>query len=91
MTGTGLVRLALLLWVLDMVSSVAVVISSHECRQLYADLAKLQQADNRLRVEWGQYLLEQSSWASLGRIEQLAEEKLGMYVPEIDKIIMVKP
>jgi len=91
MAGRALVRIVVVVWLLDLVSTVAVVIASHRCRQLYAELARLQQEENRLQVEWGQYLLEQSSWASLGRIEQLAQEKLEMYVPEIDTIVLVKP
>ncbi len=79
------------LWLAVMSSALGVVATSHMCRQLYAELASLQQQENQLQVEWGQYLLEQSSWASLSRIERQATEKLGMHVPATDKIIMVTP
>jgi len=85
------VRLLLSLWLLVLVSAVAVVVTSHRCRLLYAELARLQQQENHLQVEWGQYLLEQSSWASLNRIEQLAHEELGMQVPEFEDMVVVKP
>ena len=81
----------LVLWLLVMVSALAVVNVSHLCRERYSALASLQQEENRLQVAWGQYLLEQSSWASLTRIEKIAKEDLGMYVPAIDEVVMVKP
>lgn len=90
-TGRWVNRWASGLWLAVMASAIGVVVTSHACRQLYAELASLQQQENQLQVEWGQYLLEQSSWASLSRIERQATEKLGMQVPETDKIIMVAP
>ncbi len=84
-------RWALALWLLVMASALAVVQVSHLCRQRYSELASLQRQENRLQVQWGQYLLEQSSWASLTRIEAIAQDKLGMQVPETDDVVMVKP
>lgn len=84
-------RWLLALWLLVLVSATAVVYVSHLCRQLYAELSALQQRENRLQVEWGQYLLEQSTLASLQRVEKIASEELGMRVPEIGEVIMVEP
>ncbi|MCB1667697.1 MAG: cell division protein FtsL [Porticoccaceae bacterium] len=80
----------LALWVGVLLSSVAVIYTSHLCRQLYADLSLLEREKNSLQVEWGRYLLEQSSWASLSRVEQVAVTKLNMQVPEPDDIVMVQ-
>ncbi len=91
MTRTVWHKWTLALWLLVVASSLAVVNVSHLCRQRYAELASLQQRENRLQVAWGQYLLEQSSWASLTRIEKIAQEELGMHVPTIDEVVMVKP
>jgi cell division protein FtsL len=44
---------------------------------------------DELQVEWGKYLLEESAWASYGRIEKVATEKLLMQVPVMQQIIMV--
>ena len=79
-----------ILWVLVLVSAVSVVYVSHLCRQLYGELSLLEREKNGLQVEWGRYLLEQSSWASLSHIEQLAISRLDMRVPAPDEIVMVR-
>jgi cell division protein FtsL len=81
----------LVLWLAVMLSALAVVYSSHRCRLLYSELAILQQRENNLQVIWGQYLLEQSSLASLSRIEKKALTELGMTVPDIKDVVMVQP
>ncbi len=72
-------------------SAIAVVYSSFETRRLVARHQNLQAANNEMQVEWGQLLLEQSTWGSYNRVEQLAMNKLGMRVPEPNEIIMVEP
>jgi len=84
-------RWAIVLWLLLILSTVAVVYTTHLCRQLYTQLSRLQQEESNLQVEWGQYLLEQSTWASLTRIEKAATEELGMRVPDFNEVIMVEP
>jgi cell division protein FtsL len=79
-----------LLWLGVILSALSVVYVSHLCRQLYNELAKLEQQANALQVEWGRYLLEQSSWASLSRVEQLAKSQLQMRVPEPSEIVIVR-
>jgi cell division protein FtsL len=88
MTAT---KAAAVLWLVVILSALAVVYASHRCRLLYSELAVLQQSENNLQVAWGQYLLEQSSLASLSRIEKIAINELGMRVPEIKEVIMVQP
>jgi cell division protein FtsL len=84
-------RILLGLWLAVLVSALAVVYTSHLCRLLYSELAQLQQVENNLQVNWGQYLLEQSSLASLTRIEKEALSELGMRVPDIKEVVMVQP
>lgn len=80
-----------LFWCAMLGSALAVVLVSHWCRQLYSELTVLEQQANEYQVEWGQYLLEQSSWASLSRIEQVARERLGMRAPEEHELRVVQP
>lgn len=84
-------RTLLILWPLLLITAVGVVYTTHLCRQLYTELSALQQEESRLQVEWGQYLLEQSAWASLSRIESTAATQLGMRVPDFNDMIMVEP
>ncbi len=91
MTTTGPGWMLPLMWLAVILSALSVVYVSHLCRQLYNDLSKLEQEANAFQVEWGRYLLEQSSWASLSRIEQLATGRLQMRVPGAEEIIVIRP
>lgn len=71
-------------------SAIMVNYISHLNRNLYSDYQLQLQARDQLDVEWGQLLLEQSTFAAHARIEQFAIRKLGMRVPDPDEIIMVQ-
>ena len=81
----------LLLLMLVVLSALAVVYSKHQSRKLFVELNSLQKMRDAMDVEWGQLQLEQSAWATSGRIEKLAREKLNMTPIEYKKIIIVKP
>lgn len=89
--GLRVSRVIPVVWAITLLTGLAVVYSSHQCRLLYSDVAVLEQEKNRLEVEWGQYLLEESSLASLQRIETLARENLGMQVSTLEHTVMVRP
>lgn len=78
------------LWVLVVISALMVVYSVYETRNRFNDLEILRRQQEQLQVEWSQYLLEESAWASYGRVEKLAIEKLGMKIPSANDIIVVK-
>ena len=85
----GFLRLGLL-WISVLVSAVAIAYFSHVCREQYAQLTALQRQANELQVEYGRYLLEQSAWGSLQRVETMATDQLGMHTPKVDDIVMVQ-
>lgn len=76
-------------WFAVMVSSIAVVVSSHHNRQLFGEYIELQRQEHRLQVDWGRYLLERSAWAELGRVEKLAVDDLNMHVPSFEEVVVV--
>lgn len=71
-------------------SGLMVVRTTHENRFAFNELQQLRDQANQLDVEWGQLLLEQSTFGVEGRIEQKAVEQLQMQVPDIDDIVMVQ-
>lgn len=89
--GLRVSRVLPVVWIMTLLTGLAVVSGSHQCRLLYSELAILEQEKNRLEVEWGRYLLEESSLASLQRIETLARENLGMQVSTLEHIVMIRP
>ncbi len=90
MSAAGTLRLGLL-WMLVLVSAVSVALVSHLCRQQYAELMALQREASQMDEDYGKYLLEQSAWGSLQRIETKAVQELKMRSPRPDEILMVKP
>lgn len=80
-----------LLAVLLVISALAVTWSVHESRRLTARHQQLQAEQDRLQTEWGQLLLERSTWGSYARVETLAREKLDMKLPEKDERVVVRP
>lgn len=72
-------------------SAFMVIDAKHQNRQAFVDLQNLQQRQYQLQTEWGQLQLEQATWATHGRIEQIARKELGMTIPPVDSIYLVKP
>ena len=72
-----------------LVSGLMVVKTTHENRVAFNELQVLREEANHLDVEWGQLLLEQSTFGLGGRIEQKATRELQLQVPRISDIVMV--
>ncbi len=70
-------------------SSIGVVVSAHENRELFNTLSRLQAERDRFQAEWSQLLLEQSALGSHGRVEKLAAERFSMVVPGRQDIVLV--
>ncbi|HAD10293.1 MAG TPA: cell division protein FtsL [Porticoccaceae bacterium] len=84
-------KLIVFLWLAVLGSALGVVYVTHQSRLLYHELALLEQEKNRLEVDWGRYLLEESSLASMHRVEAAAQKELGLAVPGIEEVVVVKP
>ena len=72
-----------------LVSSFGVIYSTYQTRKLIAEFQHLQNQRNELQTEWGQLLLEQSTWGSFNRVERLASNKLNMRVPDPQQVVMI--
>lgn len=80
------------LWVLvllaaNLLSSLAVVAAKQESRRLENDLQLQRLAQDGFETEWLQLRLEEAVWSGLGRIEQVARDKLGMQAPRSYSIV----
>lgn len=88
-TGVELHSKTRLVWInaaamcLIVICAFGVIQTSHACRQLYAQLQILEASQWYMEEDYGRLLLEQSTWASYRRIEQVAEHDLGMQPPAI--------
>lgn len=79
-----------LLLVLVGASGLGVVYTTFSSRHLLNDLQQLEKQRNRLQVEWGRLLLEQSSLVAQGRVEDMAIAELGMEVPDLKQVVVIK-
>ncbi|MCB1836316.1 MAG: cell division protein FtsL [Alcanivoracaceae bacterium] len=76
---------------LVLLSALAVSWTVHESRRLTNKVQQLQSEQDRLQTEWGQLLLEHSTWGSYARVERMAREKLAMQLPQGEQKVLVKP
>lgn len=76
---------------LALLTAVAVIYSVYVSRQMVTELQSLQRAREQAQVQWGQLLLEKSTWGSYTRVEQTSRARLGMYLPTVQEIVVVEP
>jgi cell division protein FtsL len=50
----------------------------------------MENESNQLQIDFGRYLLEQSAWGSLQRIEMSAVDEFGMHNPLPSEIIIIR-
>ena len=79
----------LMLLVFVMGSGLSVVLTAHHNRFAFNELQELKDKANELETEWGQLLIEQSTFGVEGRIEQKAALLLKMQLPDLNEIVMV--
>ena len=79
------------LWLAVLGSSLGVVYAKQEARSRFNELQQLVKARDDLDIEWGQLQLEQSTWATHGRVERLAHDELHMVIPQASDLRIVQP
>ena len=72
------------------VSALALVYTKHEARTLFVELESLTRERDELNIEWGQLQIEQSTWATHARIEQVATEDLELLRPGATDIYVIE-
>lgn len=71
-------------------SALELVLSRYEARRLFVELQELRKQQDELDREWGRLLLEQGTWGTHGRVEEIARSKLQMTVPGPDRVYRVR-
>jgi cell division protein FtsL len=74
-----------------LISALAVVYAKHQTRSLFAELQKLEGNQDHMDTEWGQLQLEESTWATHGRVESMSRRRLEMVIPAPDSLVIVRP
>jgi cell division protein FtsL len=81
----------ILVWAALFVSALGVVWSIHETRTQFIELQSLHAERDRLDIEWSQLKIEQSAWATHGRVEHTARTGLNMVIPTPQEVQLVQP
>ena len=76
--------------VVCVVSAIALVYTKHESRSLFVELEQLTKERDELNIEWGQLQIEQSTWATHARIEQVATDDLQLTRPKTAEIFVIE-
>lgn len=89
MSGFGRLAMVLLIGAV-MGSALGVVYAKHQTRKLFVELQAAQKARDDLQIDWGRLQLEQATWATHGRVESIARERLQMRIPTPDDVVILK-
>lgn len=91
MKGRFMVSVVTALWLTVLASSAGVVYVKHQARSLFIDLERLSTDRDNLNIEWGRLQLEQSAWSTHGFVEQVANSKLRMTLPNTTEVKIIQP
>lgn len=68
------------------ISALEVVITQHRARKLFVEIQEQERINDELNDLWRRWQLEQSTWATDDRIENLARNELHMVEPDKDSL-----
>ncbi len=70
-------------------TAIACIYARHESRKQFTQLQSLIAERDNFEVEWGKLKIEQSTWSTHARVEQLARDKMQMLNPVPTDVRMV--
>ena len=76
--------------VVCVLSAIALIYTKHESRKLFVELEAQTHQRDELNIEWGQLQIEQSTWATHARIEQVATDDLSLVRPTSADIFVIE-
>jgi cell division protein FtsL len=71
-------------------SGIGVVYVKYLTRKEFSALQELRSEKERIAVEWGRLQLEESTLATHSKVESTARGRLGMHLPKIDEVVVIK-
>ena len=82
-------RASVLLLALVVACALGVVTSQHRARKAFVELEAEQATARKLATELTQLQIEQGTWATHARVEQVATKRLGMRTPDASNTVVV--
>lgn len=71
-------------------SAIGVVYGKYLSRKYFVALQELQSEREQIAVEWGRLQLEESTLATHSKVENTARGRLGMHLPHIDEVVVIR-
>ncbi len=87
LTRAQFTLLALILGVL--LSALSIVYVTNTSRSFNASLQQILAERDHLHIQWDQLLLEKSTWTVQARIQDVAESRLDMVIPDNKSVVVV--
>ena len=81
--------LVIILFIAVIVSAIDVVLAEHKVRKFFVEIQELEQRQDELIEEWEKLQLEQSTWSTDDRVEELARTKLEMTEPDVSSLVLI--
>ncbi len=70
-------------------SALSIVYVTNCSRTVHAAIQQGMVERDHLRLEWGQLLLERGTWDMQARVQYIAQDKLGMVIPDSKSIMII--
>jgi cell division protein FtsL len=86
----GQLLLVGLLSLVIVASGIGVVYTKYLSRKYFVELQALQAEAESLGVEWGRLQLEESTLATHAKVESTARGRLGMHLPRIEEVRVIR-
>lgn len=82
--------LSILLAISVLVTSISVIETAYQTRQMYSALQDLRAERNRLTIEWGRLMLERGAVSADMRIDAMARNQLSLGSPARDNVMIME-
>tara|TARA_B100000900_G_C20304318_1_gene603497 strand:- start:408 stop:695 length:288 start_codon:yes stop_codon:yes gene_type:complete len=82
--------LSLLLTVSILITSVFIIDSAYQTRQMYSELQELRSERDRLMIEWGRLMLERAAVSADMRIDGMARHSLSLGAASADRMVLME-
>jgi cell division protein FtsL len=87
LSRTQFMTIALVLAILT--SALSIIYVTNASRSLNATLQQTVAERGQLHIQWGQLLLEKSTWVTQARVQRIAEHGLQMVTPDRKSVVMI--
>lgn len=71
-------------------SALGMIYVTHTTRVLHATYQRSHAEQSQLQIQYGQLLLDRSAWLVQAKIQQVAEQELGMVMPDHQSVVIVR-